>query len=179
MGDRLHGVEGVSRIGTRGREQAEVIMGQWAVREAPLDGVRVLLVEDHEVVRGIIGRLLEEFGATVAATAGVAEALDAFERERPDVVVSDIRMADEDGYTLIRKLRALPSDRGGQTPAAGLTGLCTAEDQARVLRAGFQYYVAKPVDARVLVSVVASLAARNPTTRSSGGRALSAALRGR
>jgi DNA-binding response OmpR family regulator len=59
----------------------------------------------------------------------------------------------------------LPPDRGGQTPAAGLTGLITAEDRARVLRAGFQYYVAKPVDARTLVSIVATLAARSKTAR--------------
>jgi CheY-like chemotaxis protein len=80
-------------------------------------------------------------------------------------------MADEDGYALIRRLRALPPDRGGQTPAAGLTGLITAEDRARVLRAGFEYYVAKPVDARTLVSIVAALAAKSRTARRSAGRA--------
>ena len=112
------------------------------------------------MVREVIGRLLVEYGAAVTATAGVAEALEAFGRERPDVVLSDIEMPGEDGYTLIRKLRALPRNRGGQTPAAGLTGLSTVEDGARVLRAGFQYHLAKPVDARTLVSVVANLAAR-------------------
>lgn len=145
-------------------------MGQLVGRESPLDGVCVLLVEDHEVVREVISRLLVEFGAAVTATAGVAEALEAFERERPDVVVSDIQMADEDGYSLIRKLRALPRDRGGQTPAAGLTGLSTVEDRVRVLRAGFQYYVEKPVDARTLVGVVARLAARSALARRSVGR---------
>jgi CheY-like chemotaxis protein len=140
-------------------------MAQLVGRDTPLDGVRVLLVEDHEVVREVIGRLLVEFGAAVTATGGVAEALEAFERERPDVVLSDIEMPDEDGYALIRKLRALPRNRGGQTPAAGLTGLGTAEDRARVLQAGFQYYVAKPVDARMLVSVVATLAAGSVAAR--------------
>jgi CheY-like chemotaxis protein len=130
----------------------------------------VLLVEDHAVVREVIGRLLVEFGAEVTATGGVAEALEAFERERPDVVLSDIEMPDEDGYALIRKLRALPRNRGGQTPAAGLTGLSTAEDRARVLQAGFQYYVAKPVDARMLVSVVATLAAGSVAARESAER---------
>jgi CheY-like chemotaxis protein len=140
-------------------------MGQLVERDSPLDGVRVLLVEDHAVVREVIGRLLAEYGAAVTATAGVAEALKAFEQERPDVVLSDIEMPDEDGYALIRKLRALPQDRGGQTPAAVLTGLSTAEDRARVLQAGFQYYVAKPVDARMLVSVVATLAAGSVAAR--------------
>ena len=142
-------------------------MGQWGGRESPLEGVRVLLVEDYPVVREVIGRLLVAFGAAVTETAGVAEALEAFERERPDVVLSDIDMTDEDGYALIRKLRALPRDRGGDTPAAGLTGLSTIEHRGRVLQAGFQYYVAKPVDARLLVSVVASLAARSGAARKS------------
>jgi CheY-like chemotaxis protein len=146
--------------------EKEAVLGRSATHDSPLDGVRVLLVEDHEMVREVIGRLLVEFGAAVTAAAGVAEGLEAFEREQPDVVLSDIQMADEDGYALIRRIRALPRDRGGQTPAAGLTGLITAEDRARVLQAGFQYYVAKPVDARTLVSIVAALAARSQRARS-------------
>jgi CheY-like chemotaxis protein len=141
--------------------EAEVAMGQSVVHDSPLDGVSVLLVEDHELVREVISRLLVEFGAAVTVAAGVAEGLEVFEREQPDVVLSDIDMADEDGYALIRRLRALPLDRGGQTPAAGLTGLITAKGRARVLQAGFQCYVAKPVDARTLVSIVAALAERS------------------
>ena len=136
-------------------------MGQLTGHSSPLNGVHVLLVEDHELVREVISHLLTEFGAAVTATSGVVEALDAFERERPDVVLSDIEMADEDGYALIRKVRALSSDRGGQTPAAGLTGLTSAEDRDRVLNAGFQYYLAKPVDAKTLVNIVAVLAAKS------------------
>jgi len=138
-----------------------VAMEQLVERDSPLDGVRVLLVEDHAVVREVIGLLLAQYGAMVTATAGVAEALEAFGRDRPDVVLSDIEMPGEDGYALIRQLRALSRERGGQTPAAGLTGLSSVEDRARVLQAGFQYHVAKPVDARALVSVVATLAARS------------------
>ena len=147
-------------------------MGQLVGRDSPLDGVRVLLVEDHPVVREVIGRLLGEFGAAVTAAGGVAEALRAFEREHFDVVLSDIEMADEDGYALIRKLRALPPDRGGEMPVAGLTGLSMVEDRARVLQAGFECYVAKPVDARMLVSVVAALASRSVTAGKSAGRTL-------
>jgi CheY-like chemotaxis protein len=127
--------------------------------DSPLDGVRVLLVEDDAVVREVIDRLLVGFGARVTAVAGVPEALEAIPRTRPDVLVSDIDMPGEDGYALIRKVRALPTDRGGQTPAVGLTGWSTVEDEAYVLRAGFQYCLAKPVDARRLVTVVAALAA--------------------
>ena len=104
--------------------------------DSQLEGVRVLLVEDHDLVREVISRLLAAYGAAVTATAGVAEALDALVRERPDVVLSDIELADEDGYDLIRKVRDLPRDRGGQTPAAGLTGLSTEDTEASRLSLG-------------------------------------------
>lgn len=152
-------------------------MGQLTGHNSPLGGVRVLLVEDHEMVREVITHLLVEFGATVTATTGVAEALDVFSRERPDVVLSDIEMADEDGYALIRKLRALPQEHGGKTPAAGLTGLCSAEDRARVLQSGFQCYLAKPVDAKMLVRAVAVLAARTVAASSGAKRGLPDASR--
>ena len=133
-------------------------MRQVVERHAPLSGVRVLLVEDHALVREVIDRLLVEFGAEVTATSGAAEALEVFERERPDCVISDIDMPGDDGYALMRRLRALPRDRGGRTPAIALTGWTRVEDRDRVLRAGFQLFVPKPVDALALVSVVASLA---------------------
>ena len=134
-----------------------------SVRPDPvLDGVRVLIVEDHPVVREVIteSELLEDFKARVTAVPGVPEALESLERERPNVVLSDIEMPGEDGYALIRKVRALPPDRGGQTPAAALTGLSTPADRARALQAGFQDHVAKPVDARQLVTIVTTLAAK-------------------
>lgn len=147
-------------------------MPRVSAHNSMLNGVRVLLVEDHVVVREVISLLLVEFGAVVTATDGVAEALRAFEQEPYDVVLTDIEMPGEDGYALIRKLRALPRDRGGQTPVAALTGLSAFEDRVRVLRAGFECYVSKPVDARVLVNVVASLAAKNRAAQKSPERTL-------
>lgn len=144
-----------------------------ARRDSSLDGVRVLLIDDHPVVRQVITRLLEEWGAKVTAVPGASEALEALGREQPSVVLSDIQMPGEDGYALIRKIRALPPDRGGQIPAAALTGLTGVEDRARVLRAGFQDHVAKPVDARRLVEVVTMLANQRtwaPDRRTSGPR---------
>ena len=129
--------------------------------ERVLLGVRVLLMEDHPVVREVVTQLLETSGARVTAVPGVPEALEALGRERPNVVLSNMASSGEDGYALIRKIRALPPDRGGETPAAALTGLSTGGDRARVLRAGFQCYVAKPVDARRLVAIVATLAAQS------------------
>jgi CheY-like chemotaxis protein len=75
-------------------------------------------------------------------------------------VLSDIEMPGEDGYALIRKVRALPPDRGGRTPAAAITGLDTPADRARALQAGYQDHVAKPIDASQLVRIVTTLAAR-------------------
>jgi CheY-like chemotaxis protein len=120
----------------------------------------VLVVDDQATVREVVTLLLEDSGARVTAVPGVPEALEALERERPNVLLSDIQMPGEDGYALIRKVRALPPDRGGQTPAAALTGLGTFADRARALRAGFQDHVAKPFDARQLARIVTVLAAQ-------------------
>ena len=137
----------------------EVAVKQAASRDSALEGVHVLLVDDYALVREAITMLLEHWGAKVTAVPGVPEALEALGRERPTVVLSDIQMPGEDGYALIRKVRALPPDRGGQTPAAALTGLTSEKDRARVLQAGFQYQVPKPVDALRLVEIVTALAA--------------------
>ncbi len=122
-----------------------------------LDGVRVLLVEGHPAVREVTTMLLERSGAMVTAVSGVQEALETLEYERPHVLISHIV---PDGYTLIRKVRALPPGRGGEIPAVAVTGLHSAEDRAQILRAGFQYHVPKPVDARRLTAVVAILATK-------------------
>ena len=128
-------------------------------RRQPLESVRVLLVEDNAIVREVIERLLAGFGSHVTAVAGAAEALEAMRWARPDVLISDITMPDEDGCSLIRKIRTLPSDRGGAIPAVCLTGRDAVEDEARILRAGFQGLLAKPVDARRLVTMVTDMAA--------------------
>jgi CheY-like chemotaxis protein len=82
-------------------------------------------------------------------------------RWRPDVVVSDIEMPEEDGYALVRRLRAMPPDAGGRTPAVALTAFNRPEDRIRSLRAGFTIHMSKPVDPDELVAVIANLAARN------------------
>ena len=90
--------------------------------------------------------------------AGSQEALDIVIRERPHMIISDIGMPDEDGYDFIRKVRALPPEKGGRTPAAALTAFARVEDRTRALRAGYQTHVAKPVEPAELTAVVASLA---------------------
>jgi CheY-like chemotaxis protein len=96
----------------------------------------------------------------VTAFATTAEALIALEAERPDVLVSDIGMPGEDGYSFIRRVRALGPDRGGQVPAAALTAYVKGEDGERVLSAGFQVHLPKPVQPADLAGVVAMLAGR-------------------
>ena len=131
-----------------------------AVEDVRLDGVRVLVLEDENDVRDFLSVSLVQYGAQVSAFATTAEALQALEEQRPHVLVSDIGMPGEDGYDFIRRVRALGPERGGQTPAAALTAHAKGEDGARVLTAGFQVHLAKPVQPAELASVVATLAGR-------------------
>ena len=123
-----------------------------------LGGVRVLVVDDSGPVRGLMIEILEQYGAAVTTVSSASEALEILAHERPDVLVSDLEMPDKDGYWLIGQIRGLPPWRGGATPAAALTGLTGPEERARILRAGFQYHIEKPVAPRKLAGIVAILA---------------------
>ena len=125
-----------------------------------LEGLKVLVVDDEADTRELIREVLHECGSEVITCRSVAEALEALEQYQPDILISDLGMPDEDGYSLISKIRALPAERGGQIPAAALTAYARAEDRLRVLRSGFQFHLPKPVDSAELVTVVASLAGR-------------------
>jgi PAS domain S-box-containing protein len=125
-----------------------------------LEGLKVLVVDDEADTRELIGEVLKGCGSEVIITRSAAEALEALEQHKPDILISDLGMPDEDGYSLIEKIRALPSARGGNIPAAALTAYARAEDRMRVLRSGFQFHLPKPVDSAELVTVVASLAGR-------------------
>jgi CheY-like chemotaxis protein len=123
-----------------------------------LPSVHVLVVDDSPDIRELITRMLEREGATVTAIGTAEQALDLLEQLRPDVLLSDLEMPKQDGLWLIRKVRSLAPDRGGLTPAACLTGSTEPEARARILRAGFQYHIAKPVDVSRLLGVVGILA---------------------
>jgi len=127
-----------------------------------LDGVKVMVVDDELDMRDFLSVSLRQYGADVTALASVGEAVAALEREKPDVLVSDIGMPGEDGYALIRKVRALGPERGGQVPAAALTGFAAGDDTTRVLSAGYQVHLPKPVEPSQLAQVVGTLAGRNP-----------------
>ena len=125
-----------------------------------LAGVRVLVVDDERDAREIISVILGEAGAEIATASSTREALDLVERWKPDVLISDIGMPGESGYDLIRKVRALPAGKGGQTPAIALTAYARVEDRLKILSAGFQMHVPKPIEPIELATVVASLAKR-------------------
>jgi CheY-like chemotaxis protein len=122
-----------------------------------LTGVRVLLVDDIQDARMLLSMALKKHRAEVRVGATVREALEILDQWQPDVLVSDIGMPDEDGYDLIRHVRSLPDDRGGHIPAVALTGYASSKDAARVLAAGYQMFVPKPVDLAELVAIVRSL----------------------
>lgn len=125
-----------------------------------LDGMKVLVVDDEADTRALLRAGLSQCGAEVTCVASAQEALKVIEKERPALLVSDIGMPGEDGYELIRKVRALPAKRGGRTPAIALTAYARTEDRLRALRAGYQMHVSKPVELAELVTVMASLAQR-------------------
>ena len=126
-----------------------------------LDGVRVLVVDDARNVREVVTEILTQDGATVTAVDSAEEALAALQRERPDVLLSDLAMPGKGGYWLIGQVRALPPERGGVTPAAALTAFTGPEHRASVLRAGFQLHVEKPVGLDALIGAVAKLALKD------------------
>ncbi len=128
-----------------------------------LDGISVLVVDDEPDARALVKRLLEDRQASVRTAGSVAEAMNLFRAAPPDVLVSDIGMPEEDGFALIRQVRALDRDRGGTTPAIALTAYARSEDRLKVILAGFQMHMAKPVEALELLAQVASLAGRTGT----------------
>ncbi|HEY2405101.1 MAG TPA: ATP-binding protein, partial [Polyangiaceae bacterium] len=127
-------------------------------RPPVLRGLKVLVVDDDEDARLLVERILEECGSQVASAASVPQAMAAIGTAPPDVLVSDIGMPGEDGFDLIRKVRALPAPQGGQVPAIALTAYTRAQDRRQLLNAGYMMHVPKPVEPAELVSVVASLA---------------------
>jgi CheY-like chemotaxis protein len=122
-----------------------------------LKGLRILLVEDRADVRGLLIMLLESYGAQVQGASSVRQALEVFPQFRPDVLVSDIAMPEEDGYALIRQVRERSPEQGGGIPAVAMTGYSSAADRQRALDSGFNCHVSKPVDADQLVALISNL----------------------
>ena len=136
--------------------------GGTALEDTPtLEGLHVLVVEDVEDAQEVFALMLETSGARVTAVGTARAALEAIERNPPDVLVSDIGLPDEDGYDLIRAVRTLGPDEGGWIPAVALTAYASESDRTLALAAGFQAYVKKPAATADLVGVVARVAGRS------------------
>ena len=125
-----------------------------------LKGLRILVVDDEEDSRDLLTAILTRCGSEVHCTESVPAALKAFRDWHPDLLVSDIGMPVEDGYSLIKKLRSQRSKRAREIPVVALTAYATMEDRNRALEAGFQQHIAKPLDPESLVRSVAEAAGR-------------------
>ena len=125
-----------------------------------LADLRVLVVDDEPDARELVAAVLTGHGAEVVSVGSASEALEEMERQRFDVLVSDIGMPLMNGYGLIEKVRQLPEERGGRIPAAALTAYAGVEDRMRVLSAGYQMHIPKPVEPAELATIVANLAKR-------------------
>jgi len=119
---------------------------------------RILVVDDDADARDLLAQILGQAGADVTVAASADEALEVLRRWRPDVLVSDIGMPGDDGYVLIRKVRALRFEEGGQVRALALTAYARSEDRVLALEAGFHTHIAKPVDPLELTALIAGLA---------------------
>jgi signal transduction histidine kinase len=134
--------------------------GEGPAAGASLAGARVVVVDDDPTAVELVKEVLVQAGAEVVECRATDEALRAVEQRRPDALVSDIEMPGQDGYSLIRKLRALSPERGGKTPAVALTAFGRPEDRIRSMQAGFNIHLTKPVDPAELTAVVVSLIGR-------------------
>ncbi len=129
--------------------------------DAPdLRGMHVLVVDDEPDARDMVRRVLEHGGARVCAAGSADEAVEMLRQFKPDILLSDIGMPHRDGFDLIREIRALPPEGGGDIPAAALTAFARAEDRERALTSGYQTHLAKPIEPAALLAAVANLAGR-------------------
>ena len=126
-----------------------------------LRGLRVMIVDDDADARELLEVILLQFGAEIKLATSARQALEILEGWRPDAIVSDVGMPNEDGYSLIHKIRSLSPGRGGLTPAIALTGYGRPEDRLQLLAAGYQVHLSKPVDLLKLIDSIANLVSRD------------------
>ena len=146
--------------GAATRRKTGVVTSSDSSAETRLEGVRVLVVDDHVDDRDLLAIILRRQGAEVRSAESAAETLGILESWRPDVLVSDIEMPDEDGYTLIRKMRELADPSLSAIPAIAVTAHARIEDRQRAIGAGYEYHIAKPIDRTRLIDAVAAAAGR-------------------
>ena len=123
-----------------------------------LDGLKILLVEDHAETRDLLSAILTQAGSLVTSAGSVQDGFDLYYVTHPHIVISDLGLPGEDGFELIRKIRALEISNGRPTPAVALTAYATDADRSRCLAAGFQLHLVKPIEPARLVSALAEIA---------------------
>jgi CheY-like chemotaxis protein len=151
--------EGDAAGGSLPGNSAEEAKDSLAERFPGLEELRILVVDDEPDTRELLTTIIESCGAQVMAADSAREAFKALEKFKPHLLVSDIAMPGEDGYSLIRRLRILGPEKGGMIPAISLTAYAREEDRRLALAAGFQRHLAKPIDPEDLLAAVRELAA--------------------
>ena len=151
------------RVEDRSTEHIHRTIGSGASFSNPpsLKGVRVLIVDDEADARNYLLAVLEQCEAEAFAATSAQEAVELLLAKKPDVLISDIGMPGEDGYSLIHRIRAMSAEQGGLIPAVALTAYARAEDRTKIIAAGFQIHIPKPVEPAELATVVASLVKRS------------------
>ncbi|MEP7050476.1 MAG: response regulator [Pseudomonadota bacterium] len=135
-------------------------MNSTAVERQELSGLRVLVVDDEEDSRDIVAAMLTHEGAEVGTAPSAQEGFELLTRFLPHVLVSDIGMPVEDGYSFVARVRQLPAEAGGKTPSIALTAYTSAEDRRRALGAGFNVHLGKPINLERLIAVIVELSQR-------------------
>jgi len=126
-------------------------------RSKPLAGVRLLIVEDNADCRNALKFLLEYNGAEVLTAASAVAGRVAFAELRPHVLISDLSMPGEDGFSFLASVRALPAEQGSETPAVAFSAMSPVNAQARATEVGFQVFLRKPGDVLLVVPTVVRL----------------------
>ncbi len=134
-------------------------------RSPNLRGVRVLVVDDEADSQELIAFVLDQAGASVITATTAGGAFAAFTQSQADILLSDIRMPEMDGYMLMRQIRALPPEQGGQIPAIALTAYAGEVDQQQALSSGFQIHLSKPIDPEQIVNAISILCNPEGTAR--------------
>ena len=126
----------------------------------PLAGIRILVVDDEADTREFMSFLLQQYGGAVTVASSVSQAVKVFASSKPDILLSDLGMPVEDGYSLIGQIREMSKDEGGLIPAIALTAYAGESDRERVFAAGFQRHLAKPIEPKELLAMIADLLGR-------------------
>jgi len=140
-----------------GKQKAEGNPSPLTPESSPLTGMRILVVDDDTDSREFVAFALEQLGAQVSTVTSAGEAIATLARAQPNILLSDIGMPDMDGYMLMRQIRAMPPEQGGQILAIALTAYAGEIDRQQALEAGFQHHLAKPVEPDELVKVILNL----------------------